>query len=162
MVQKTNRYSDWECNSFVFNGSRTIVRATVKMALLVIVKTPNQKLTNFFDCVQPICVLARIYGLLSFSISYAPNGEIENCRLRVVNIFYAMLNITLCLVSSVLNFMHLIAPENEWGMIFLYGMHFFLISATLLAAVSIALDIINRNRLIEMLQKINHADKQVH
>lgn len=46
-------------------------------------------------------------------------------------------------------------------MVLLSGMEFFLISAILLAAVSIVLDILNRNRLIEMLQKIHQFDKQV-
>lgn len=135
--------------------------ATSNMASHFTIATRVQKATNFFDCVKLIRFVARLYGLLSFSINYTPNREIKNCQLRVFDISYAVMHIILCLVSSVLTFMHFTAPTNIWGMILLFGMEFFLISAILLAAVSIALDIFNRNRLIGMLQKIHQFDKQV-
>lgn len=131
------------------------------MATLFTNSTSVQKTTNFFDCVKLIRFVARIYGLLSFSIDYTPNREIENCQLRVFDVFYAVMHIILCLVSSVLTFMYFTTPKNIWAMVLVFGMEFFLISAILLAAVSIALDILNRNRLIAMLQKINLFDKQV-
>lgn len=131
------------------------------MALLSTVTTPFKKSTNFFDCVKLVRFVARLYGLLSFSLNYTSNREIKNCQLRVFDIFYAIIHIILCLVSSVLTFMYFTAPKNIWAMVLLSGMEFFLISAILLAAVSIVLDILNRNRLIEMLQKIHRFDKQV-
>lgn len=131
------------------------------MALLFTVAAPFKKSTNFFDCIKPIRFVARLYALLSFSINYTPNGEIKDCQLRVFDIIYALTHIILCLVSSALTVMHFNAPENIWAMVLLSGMEFILISAILMAAVSIVLDILNRNRFIAMLQKIHQFDKQV-
>lgn len=131
------------------------------MALLFTVVAPFQKTTNFFDCVKLIRIVARFYGLLSFSINYTSNREIKNCHLRAIDIIYALTHVVMCLVSTVLTVVYFIPPQNIWGMVLLSGMEFLLISAILMAAVSIMLDILNRNRLIEMLQKIHQFDKQV-
>lgn len=136
-------------------------RQQTNMASVVTITTPDRKSTNFFDCLKPIRILARIYGLLSFSINLTPNGEIADSQLNPFDIFYAMTHITVCLVCAVLIFVYFTVPNNVWAMIFLSSMEFFLISAILLAAVSIALDIFNRNRLIAMLQKIHQFDEEV-
>lgn len=131
------------------------------MASLFTGTTRDRKSTNFFDCIKPIRIAARPFGLLSFSINYTPNGTIVSCQLRAFDIFYAVMHIILNLVFLVLIFVYFSAPNNMWDMILLSGMEFFLVSALLLAAVSIALDILNRNRLIEMLQKIHRFDEMV-
>lgn len=131
------------------------------MALLVTVAAPFRKSTNFFDCVKLLRFVARCYGLLSFSINYTSNREIKNCELRAFDLIYALTHIIMCLASFVFTLEYFTAPQNIWGMILLFGMEFLLISAILMAAVSIVLDILNRNRLIEMLQKIQQFDKLV-
>lgn len=85
----------------------------------------------------------------------------ESCHLCVFDIFYATFHISVCLVLSVLTLMYFTIPENMWDMILLSGMEFFLHSTLILAAIFIALDILNRNRLIEMLRKIQQFDNQV-
>lgn len=131
------------------------------MALLFAIVAPFRKSTNLFDSIKSLRFVARIYGLLSFSINCTTNGEIKNCELRVFDILYAMMHIVMCLASSLLTFVYFNGPQDIWGMILLSGMEFLLISAVLLGSVSIVLDMLNRNRIIEMLQKIQQFDKQV-
>lgn len=134
-----------------------------KIAALLNILTAKKSAfsTNLFDCIKPVRIMAKAYGLQSFSITCTSNGEIDGCKLRRFDIFWFIVHFTLSIALSALNYSYLTPADDTWSMVLLSGMQIFLILALLLAALSIALDILNRKRLIKMLKNINDFDKQV-
>lgn len=156
-----NRFINRSKRRFYFTRWLSMVRATSKMASRFASTAQHEIPPNFFDCIKPIRKAARLFGLLSFTVNYAPNGTIESCQLRAFDIIYAAFHIAVCSVTFVLICVYFSFSDNVWDMVILSGMEFFIVSALFIAAVSIALDIFNRNRLIEMLQKIHQFDTTV-
>lgn len=116
---------------------------------------------SFFDSVKLVYRVGRLFGLLPFTLNYKLNGEIDSCRLRIIDILWFVITVALCMASSVLGYSALTPTQDNRTTFLLFGGRIVLIGGVSLAAISIVMDFFNRHRLVELVKSINSFDQEV-
>lgn len=110
-----------------------------------------------------IYYLSRCIGQWPFTITYNSNGSIKGSRVHLFDGFWFLLSI--CLYSAVLFFAYksLKKWQDQNETYFLSFLIFTInqIPPLLLGVVAIALDMYNRNRLVNILKNFTTFDKEV-
>lgn len=122
----------------------------------------SRKPFTLYDCVRPVYIASRICGLLPFSISCDSNGRFQDAR---VGLFDALWFIGSIAINSTLIYFLIISirehPLTIGFSILQVGSRILTISAYTLIIIAIILDMINRKRLINILQGLFSFDKSV-
>lgn len=118
-------------------------------------------LFNFYDCVKPIYRTGRFVGLLPFTLNYTSNGEIDSCSLSLIDIFWFVISIVICITFSLLGYLKLTPTQDTRTTILLIGGRLLVISGVFLAGISTIIDMFNRHRLVKLVKAINSFDQEV-
>lgn len=119
------------------------------------------KTLNISDCVKTAHKAARIFGLLPYTINYSSRGEIVSSSIRSTDIVWFVISLTICILFAIFGSSSLTPTSDIRTTVLLLGSRIILICNVLLAVVSIILDALNQNRLINLLKKISEFDKSV-
>lgn len=119
------------------------------------------KSSNISDCIKTAHKAARIFGLLPYTINYSPHGEIVSSSIRCTDIVWFVISLTICILFAIFGSSSLTPTSDIRTTVLLLGGRIILICNVLLAVVSIILDSLNRNRLINLLKEISEFDKSV-
>lgn len=121
-------------------------------------RKPQKKQLNFYDCIQPACRISRIFGLFPFSISFDSADQVQ----AKVGIFNAVWFICSIVINTVLSCIVLSSPNDESdSQVLLLFDWLFWIFGPLMLALSIALDMLNRNRLQKIVSNFMEFDQNV-
>lgn len=118
------------------------------------------KKINFFYGFRPIQYLSRIFGLWPFSIDCDPNGMVQKVCLRPCDILRAILSMGLYLIGALI-FILRFRTDSEMFLILPFGFYMIRIVGLLTASLTIAMNIINRNKLMGILKQFASFDNEV-
>lgn len=124
-------------------------------------QTTNQK-RNFLHSFRPIYLISRGFGLMPFSIVYYPNGDIVGPKVTIFDgIWFA---ISLCVytcgiyVASVYPVFN--QPTSKVSMVLIIGYTVCFLLGLILGHVSIILEMCNRFKLINIIEKFTIFDQE--
>lgn len=117
---------------------------------------------NLYDCAKPLYIGSRICGSLPFTTHYNAHGEIESASVGVLDVIWFIGAITI----NVLSVYFIIASLHEQffpfeSLILRDGSRILSIFGIALTTLSIFMDMMNRNRLVKILQDLHTFDKNV-
>lgn len=108
-------------------------------------------------CFQPIYYVSRCAGLWPFTIIYHSNGSIEELRVRLIDIFWSSIMICSCLAG--LFYAYNDTRNVQFGASIMYFIVH--VPPLLFGPVSIILDMFNRKKLVNILDKFITFDSEV-
>lgn len=118
-----------------------------------------QKL-NFEYAFRPAYYFSRFAGLWSFSIIHDSNWSIQRTRIGLSDVLWSISMICLNLTLAFLTYKRL-KEGDEKSDTRLVMLHIFRMAFLLIGVLEILLDMINRNKLVDILQKFNGFDNEV-
>lgn len=140
---------------------------SIKMALLADLppvltnKPPKSKNINFVYSLRPIIYVSRMFGLLPFSIVCDTNGVILNAQVTAFNMTWFLIAICTYLSMALVCFQNVKVYKNLMSKTLLIGDAVILTLYLINSAKAIIMDMFNRFRFIEILQKISFFDAEV-
>lgn len=124
-------------------------------------KKKTKKELSFYDCMRPVYISTRIFGLSPFVPIYDSSGNVLGARVRIFDAVWFVGAIAINLGLSFLMFMTIRPPDvTESSVLFISG-QIFSIFNFIMIPLSIVLDMVNRNRLIASLRDLMAFDKNV-
>lgn len=111
---------------------------------------------------QPVYYFTRCIGLWPFTNTYNSNGSIKGTRVRLFDWLWFLISICLYLTAlfcSYKNVTNASTPRDYFLAYWMYNVA--QISSFLFGAVSIILDMFNRNKLVNILRMFTVFDKEV-
>lgn len=121
----------------------------------------RQNVHNFVHCVQPVYYVSRFYGLMPFSFKHNAKGEVIGSEIKMFDLVWFIVSIANYLTLAYLCWCTLRIPNSDLTYVLYFGNHVLLISGLLVGAFSVAFDMFNRHRLVEMTIKFNVFDRKV-
>lgn len=122
---------------------------------------PKKKI-NFEHAIRSIHYLSHFAGLWPFSIDHDSNGEIQNARIGVSNMLWSILVICLNLTLVLSTYKKLMARGDTYdNSIQFVVFNISKMSYLLIGISGIVLDVINRNRLADILRNFSAFDNEV-
>lgn len=112
---------------------------------------------------RPIYFYSRCAGLWPFTITYHSNGSIKNAQIRIFDCLWFLISICLYLTALISSYDYMKDSEASKEKNFFTNLMFYInqIPPLLFGPVCIVLDMLNRNRLINILNKFTIFDKEV-
>lgn len=122
-------------------------------------KVQSKKLQHGF---QPVYYFSRCVGLWPFSITYHSNGSIKAARVRLFDVLWFFISICVYLATLSYYFERMKAQERAQKH-YLSDLIYYTSQITFLSftAVGIVLDMFNRKRLVDILDKFANFDSSV-
>lgn len=123
-------------------------------------KSPNKR--DGVNCLRPIYYFSRILGLLSFSIIRDMNGEIQNIRVHLFDLLWFMVSICVFLILIIMACISVDLPQKTNSTrLLIFGQRVHSILVLINAAIMIIMDMCNRFRILNIVQKFTTFDKEV-
>lgn len=117
---------------------------------------------NFENVFRPVLQFLHIAGLWPFSIKHYSNGKIRRARVGFFDIAWSILILCFDLVIVFSTFKKLKSGRaKDENRIRFVVYNAFKMTFLLFGAFGILLDVINRNKLVDILQKFNTFDNEV-
>lgn len=132
----------------------------IKQKITFLNNKPKKPLT-FAQCIHPIYVISRLFGLLPFSVHLNSNGNVERARIKIFDIAWF-----LCAISINLFLAYFILTRKKNSLeieskVLMIGNYIIFSITFIMAPLSIILDMFNRHRLVKMFKDIMEFDKTV-
>lgn len=126
-------------------------------------KKQSKRVENYFDCIKPVYVASRIFGFLPFTINHDSRGEVMKASISVFDAVWLIVSITANLTGIYYVLSHSLKQlfAIKESPILFDICRAIAVSGFVLTIISICLDMINRNRLIEIIKDFTKFDKQV-
>lgn len=124
-------------------------------------KADRLRAENFYDCIRPVYILSRIFGLLPFSINYDTNGHAESVCVRMFDAiwFAGAMAINLIFIYFMIDFIKGSSPTRSAFSEF--GGRLILIFSLVNSSLSIILDLFNQSRLLKISKDFFAFDAEV-
>lgn len=119
--------------------------------------TPRTGLKGIQHSFQPVYYFSRFSGLLPFTIAYDSNGSMEKARVYLFDIFWCLISICLYLAGLVYAYED-VKNAHKHTSIMYFIVH---VPCLLCGPVCIALDMLNRKRLVNILDNFIIFDREV-
>lgn len=117
---------------------------------------------NFEYCIRPIYYISRVCGLLPFSVTRNLNRDIEAPRMNTFDRLFFTLSICWYLFLTYTSFCHI----QHWqslniSHVLTIGNYSLLMIGLIFGVLTITMDMLNRNRLVDILKKFIIFDQNV-
>lgn len=130
------------------------------MIVVDVNRQPKKRLT-FYDIFQPVYTISRVFGLSTFNIIFDAKGNIDRSSVNVTSVFLLASAIAInASLAYITQYSSRSAMSFESPIIYLADRTFRVISYMILFS-SIALDMVNRNRVLKVVQDFILFDKVV-
>lgn len=117
---------------------------------------------NFAYSFRPIYFFSRAFGLLPFSLIFDSKGDIERARVSVFDGLWFKVSVSLYLLMAFICYQNIeLSQDQKASPILIVGDASFLIFGLIYDAVSIVFDMINRNKLVDILKMLTAFDNEV-
>lgn len=120
----------------------------------------RKKSLNINYCVEPGYLMCRIFGLLPFSIKYNVNGSIKAAKVNILDAFWFIGAIGLNLFFSYREVTNTVFLDIDSSVLYLIFRTVSFVNYILIAF-SIVMDMLNRNRIINILNDLISFDNIV-
>ena len=110
---------------------------------------------------QSVYFFSRCIGLWPFTIIYHSDGSIKGARIHLFDKLWFLISICLYLTALYYAFLNMKNQTAKNGHISSFIFYLTQIPVLLFSCVSIILDMINRNKLVNTLKKFNIFDSEV-
>lgn len=116
---------------------------------------------DFYDCVRPIYVMNRIFGLLPFTVDFDSDGNIERARVGTFDlIWFISFTAIYMAIQSLVDSSTKGASDFESSVLLIFDRLFWIVGCTKMF-MAIILDMLNRHRFIKLLKNFLVFDKNV-
>lgn len=124
--------------------------------------SPTSKKLDFVYSFQPIYYFSRIFGFIPYSIIFHSNGAIQTARIKVTDVLWSMLFVSLNLLFAI-QFILFFGREGflDESITLTYDTKSIVFLRKLCNCIGIAYNLLNRFKFIEILKNINTFDKKV-
>lgn len=116
---------------------------------------------NFYHCIKPLCSISRVFGLLPFTIDLDPNGNIKRARVSVSNACWFICFIAATVVAFYFVETATVQQADLESSVLFVSEQLFWFSGIFMLFLSMILDMLNRNRLVKILQDFIAFDESV-
>lgn len=147
-----------EENWFLYPTKLEFFKSTI---MIFLPADQQKKRLNFYDCIHPMIVVSRVFGLVPFKFKLNANGEPESTSVSSMDIVRFVGSLTVNLLVSYLVQYSSRSKRSFECTILILMYHFFRFFSYLNLLLLINLDMMNRNRVLEMLQDFVSFDKNV-
>lgn len=125
-------------------------------------KISHSRKINFSLTMMPAYFFSRVIGLLPFSIVRNSNGEPQAARVNVFDFLWLIISMSLFLLMAFYIYSDVeIPPGSSDSYVLIVGDSAFIIFGMIYGALIIAMDMFNRNRLVDLLKKFIDFDNEV-
>lgn len=115
---------------------------------------------NFECAFRAVLYFSRAVGMWPFSIVRDPDGSIQKCRVRPIDVLWFLSSICFYLMAAYHDYTIIKLPNGRNETIFFIYSMLQMMSLSF-GACAIGLDMINRNQLVNILEKFNTFDNRV-
>lgn len=127
-------------------------------------KKQVQSKKNMFDGFRPIFYFCRAFGLLPFSIVCNPHGEVQTCKVKIIDCLWFATSICACLLMAIFNYrmLSLSADHHRKSatIIPIVANYILQLLTFIFTALFFILNMYNRDKFIQMLKMFEHFDKE--
>lgn len=117
---------------------------------------------NFTYVFRPIYSISRVLGLLPFGIRYDIHGAAQVAHIGPFDALWFLLTIGIYLTAAYRAYEQIsISQDTSRGQLLNFGFYVILIAGLIFAALIIALDAFNRQKFVDILQKVTIFDNEV-
>lgn len=118
---------------------------------------------NFIDCVKPIFDSSKKFGLMTFTIIFATNGEAEKINVNFKDILWFITSVLISLTTGMLSILYLVPMDSDdiHTTILIRSRNLLLTAAVFLCTISAMTNMINRQHFIDIVKMITECDKKV-
>lgn len=119
---------------------------------------------NFFYSFRPVYNFARTFGFMPFTIVCNSNGSIHGPNIRIFDILWFIIAITIYILSAIVvlqNTEHLEIGSRIESAILKITDYLLLVLMLFFGAIIIGMDMFNRFKLVDILKSINTFDEEV-
>lgn len=117
---------------------------------------------NFAYSFRPIYFFSRAFGLLPFSLIFDSNGDIQKARVSIFDGLWFKVSVSLYLLMAFICYQNIeLLQDQNQSPILVIGDALFLIFGLIYDAVSIVFDMLNRNKLVDILKMLTAFDNEV-
>lgn len=118
---------------------------------------------NFAYGFRPIYYFSRVFGLMPFTLTYNSNGKIDGQKIKVIDILWFVISITMNLVmifmiSGSTQYLHHVKSTS---LILEGGDHLLLLLSAIFDVILMGFDMCIRFKLMEILKNIDNFDDEV-
>lgn len=147
---------------FIPSKNRPFSKITLKMESLPEIHNEQSNNLTFKDGFQSNYQYARAVGLWPFQIVHNVDDSNEKTHVRLVDILWFIVSIALYLTAAFYNFHDIKNAHDSIAKSYtLFIYYIFQITALVFGAFGIVLDLFNRNRLVNILEKFSAFDDEV-
>lgn len=120
------------------------------------------KNTNFCYNVRPIHIYSRVFGLIPYCIVQSENGDSYEARVGVFDFIWFIISICSYLLLGFTYIQTIEVPTNsDESYILILGDGILITMGVFSGAIIVAMDMLNRFRIVDILKKFSLFDKKV-
>lgn len=150
------------CTEKILEYPPKSISILTKMASLASASTVPPKKLNFEYVFRPAYYYSRFAGIWTFSITHDSNGSIQRARVGFFDILWPIFVICSNSVLAFSAYQSFMAEREKYANTTRYiAENIFQMSCFLFVAIGIVLNVINRNRLVDILRRLNTFDNEV-
>lgn len=128
----------------------------------MVVKRGRWKKLDFAYSFLPVYYFSRILGLLPYSFICDSEGELQAQQVDLIDGIWFLLSICIYVLAAFTNFQTITLPkEMKIESALYFGHYALLIQGLLICAISIGMDMYNRNKLVAIFKAFIEFDKEV-
>lgn len=124
-------------------------------------KRQSKKEVNLSDCVKPIHLSSRLFGQLPFSLHFNANGHVLKESVGIFDVLWFVVSITIDFLLTFYVLCSLREPPALQSGVLLLGSRIVSLIAFVTPPISTIFDMINRKRVVKILQDFDAFDKNV-
>lgn len=153
-----------------FNSKNISIKPAIEMSenpftpdlLFVVKKKVRASKIDFAHSISPLYYFSRAIGFLPYSIVFNSNNEIIKCRVSVLDLLWFVISIVFYLCFAIFYYAasEYLKIGREVSILYV-GDTILIVFGLIYGAIVIIIDMINRNRIVDILKRIYIFDKEV-
>lgn len=124
-------------------------------------QTNRQNALTFFQCIQPVYYVSRVFGFTPFSFKFDSNAVITGYEVKPLDLIWFVISFFNYLFMAFIAWNTISTPTLEVSIILVYGNNLLVIVGLIFGAFSVAFDMFNRQRLVNLMKNSITFDKKV-
>lgn len=119
-----------------------------------------KKSVNLFDCVRPMHLICRIFGMLPFKILHSSRGDILGHHIGPIDLIWLIVSIGLCFSGTFYFYRILSTSARRNNLMAILDRYNVFIDIALMLF-TIIVDMVHRHRFIQILKQFIEFDRKV-
>lgn len=121
----------------------------------------HQNPLNFFYCIQSVYFVSRLFGFTPFSFKLNSKSEVIGYEVKPFDLVWFVISLFNYTAMAYLSWTTVLIPQLDVSYVLVIGNQLILVMGLLFGAFSVAFDMYNRQRLVDITRNFNAFDKKV-